>query len=207
MYVGRLMVKQLPLATRRTVTFIDVKTHKPRAEEQFKFEVNEISWNNDADLFFLTSGQGSIHILSYPDLKSQYVLSAHPANCICIEFDPTGTYFATGSADALVSLWDISELVCLRTLARLDWPVRTLSFSYDGRMLASASEDLVIDIADVETGEKIADVPCESPTFTVAWHPKRHLLAFACDDKDKYDRERDSGTVKLFGVADSRDVS
>jgi len=47
------------------VTFIDVKTHKPRAEEQFKFEVNEISWNNDADLFFLTSGQGSIHILRY----------------------------------------------------------------------------------------------------------------------------------------------
>jgi len=57
-------------------------------------------------------------LCSYPDLKSQYVLSAHPANCICIEFDPTGTYFATGSADALVSLWDVSELVCLRTLAR-----------------------------------------------------------------------------------------
>jgi len=47
------------------VTFIDVKTHKTRAEEQFKFEVNEISWNNDGDLFFLTSGQGSIHILRY----------------------------------------------------------------------------------------------------------------------------------------------
>lgn len=45
------------------VTFIDVKAHKARAEEQFKFEVNEISWNNDGDLFFLTSGQGSIHIL------------------------------------------------------------------------------------------------------------------------------------------------
>jgi len=40
-----------------------VKSHKPRAEEQFKFEVNELSWNNDGDLFFLTSGQGSIHIL------------------------------------------------------------------------------------------------------------------------------------------------
>lgn len=56
-------------------------------------------------------------------------------------------------------------------------------------------------------GEKIVDVACESPTFTVAWHPKRHLLAFACDDKEKYDRERDSGTVKLFGVIDSRDMS
>ena len=35
---------------------------------------------------------------------------------------------------------------------RLEWPVRTLSFSHDGQLLASASEDLVIDIAHVETG-------------------------------------------------------
>lgn len=35
---------------------------------------------------------------------------------------------------------------------RLDWPARTLSFSHDGKMLASASEDHFIDIAEVETG-------------------------------------------------------
>ncbi|XP_002734008.1 THO complex subunit 3-like [Saccoglossus kowalevskii] len=180
------------------VTFIDARSHRIKAEEQFKYEVNEISWNNDSDLFFLTNGHGCINILSYPELKPLQTLNAHPANCICIEFDPTGKYFATGSADALVSLWNVDELVCVKTFSRLDWPVRTLSFSHDGKMLASASEDLVIDIAYVETGEKITDVQCESPTFTVAWHPKRPLLAFACDDK--YDRDRDAGTVKLFGL-------
>lgn len=182
------------------ITFIDAKTHRSRLDQQYNFEVNEISWNRDGDLFFLTSGQGSIHILSYPDLKSQHVLSAHPANCICIEFDPKGQYFATGSADALVSLWDLSEFVCVRTLSRLDWPVRTMSFSHDGKMLAAASEDLIIDISEVETGEKIAEVPCESPTFTVSWNPKKPLLAFACDDKSERDRDRDAGTVKLFGL-------
>lgn len=45
------------------VTFIDTRTHKIIAEEQFSFEVNEISWNNNSDLFFLTNGQGCIHIL------------------------------------------------------------------------------------------------------------------------------------------------
>ena len=30
-------------------------------------------------------------------------------------------YFATGSADALVSLWDLDELVCVRTFSRLEW--------------------------------------------------------------------------------------
>lgn len=183
------------------VSFIDVRSHKVRTDQQFKFEVNEISWNNANTHFFLTSGQGCIHILSYPELQLQTVLNAHPANCICIEFDPTGRYFATGSVDALVSLWDVQELACLRTFSRLEWPVRTISFSHDGKMLASASEDLLIDIADVETGEKIFEVPCESPTFTIAWHPKRHLLAFACDDKGE--RDQDAGTVKLFGLPSS----
>ena len=63
-------------------------------------------------------------------------------------------YFAVGSADALVSLWDVNELACLRTLSRLDWPIRSVSFSYDGKLLASASEDLFIDIGHVETGKQ-----------------------------------------------------
>lgn len=181
------------------VTFIDTRTHKIKAEEQFNFEVNEIAWNKQSNLFFLTNGQGCIHILSYPDLELQQVLKAHPGTCICIELDPTGRYFATGSADALVSLWDVEELACLRTFSRLDWPVRTISFSHDGRLLASASEDLVIDVGEVETGEKVVDIPVEAATFTVAWHPSQYLLAFACDDKDTYDRKRDAGTLKVYG--------
>ena len=67
------------------------------------------------------------------------VLQAHTANCICIEFDPTGKYFAVGSADALVSLWDVNELACVRTFSYLEWPVRTISFSHDGKLIAMAS--------------------------------------------------------------------
>jgi len=181
------------------VTFIDVRSHKIQREEQFKFEVNEIAWNKNSDLFFLTNGQGCVHILTYPEMELQHVLQAHPGNCICIEFDPTGQYFAVGSADALVSLWDVNELACLHTSARLDWPIRSVSFSYDGKLLASASEDLFIDIGHVKTGEHIANVSCTSSTFTIAWHPKRYLLAYACDEKDKYDRDRSVGLLKVYG--------
>lgn len=30
----------------------------------------------------------------------------------------------------------------------MDWPVRTISFSHDGQLLASASEDMLIDIGE-----------------------------------------------------------
>ena len=111
-----------------------------------------------------------------------------------------------------------------------------MSFSYDGKLLASASEDLFIDIGHVQTGknlaeskpasrnrfyysasdvsektnfvffidkknigEHIANVSCTSSTFTIAWHPKRYLLAYACDEKDKYDRDRSVGLLKVYG--------
>lgn len=53
------------------MTFIDARTHKIEAEEQFHFEVNEISWNNTSDLFFLTNGQGCVHILRYGLLQTK----------------------------------------------------------------------------------------------------------------------------------------
>ena len=76
------------------VTFIDSRTYKVKAERQFKFEVNEISWNMANDLFFLTNGQGCIEIMTWPELEIQHVLQAHPGNCICIEFSRCGRYSA-----------------------------------------------------------------------------------------------------------------
>jgi len=185
------------------VSFIDARTFRLSSEHQFKFEVNELAWNTKNDLFYLTNaqgGQGYVHIYDYPEMTLAHSIHAHPGNCICIEFEPLGRYFATGSVDALVSIWDAQELYCIRTLSRLDWPVRTLSFSFDGELLASGSEDQLIDIAHVATGERVARVPVLFPTFTLAWHPKQLLLAYACDDKEERDQHRDAGTVKLWGL-------
>ena len=67
-------------------------------------------------------------------------------------------------------------------------------------MLASGSEDLVIDVSNVATGERIVQIPVETPTFTVAWHPRVPFLAYACDDKEGTNLDRDAGTVKLYGI-------
>lgn len=69
-------------------------------------------------------------------------------------------------------------------------------------LLSSRSDTMeFLTVLSSPLGEKLWEVQCESPTFTVAWHPKRPLLAFACDDKDgKYDSSREASTVKLFGL-------
>ncbi|XP_038688930.1 THO complex subunit 3-like isoform X1 [Tripterygium wilfordii] len=95
-------------------------------------------------------------------------------------------YFAVGSADSLVGLWSISEMLCVRTFAKLEWPVRTVSFNYTGDFIAYASEDLCIDISNVHPGRSVHQIPCRAAMNSVEWNPKYNLLAYAGDDENKY---------------------
>lgn len=162
-----------------------------------------MAWELSGRLFFLTTGAGTIEVYRYADLlktgtpESAHTLHAHTANAYCIEFDPKGEHFAVGGADAMVSVWNVAELVCVQTCSRLEWPVRTLSFSHDSAYLASGSEDTYIDIADVSTGAQAHALPTAAPMNSLAWHPKRHLLAYAGDDKDR--GGRDEGSLRIFG--------
>ena len=81
--------------------------------------------------------------------------------------------------------WLIIHLTdsCISFHCRLDWPVRTLSFSHDGKMLASASEDHFIDICEVETGQSN-----ESQRFIHDWrfrfsHKHRTHLSHALQER------------------------
>ncbi|CAH2069784.1 unnamed protein product [Thlaspi arvense] len=183
------------------LTILDVrKFNKHVHKQKFNYEVNEIAWNMSGDLFFLTTGQGNVEVLSYPDLSELDTLTAHTAGCYCIAIDPKGRYFAVGSADSLVSLWDISEMLCLRTFTKLESPVRTISFNHSGEYIASASEDFFIDIANVETGRTVHQIPCRAAMNSVEWNPKYNLLAYAGDDK-KY--HTDEGVFRIFGFDSS----
>lgn len=52
----------------------------------------------------------------------------------------------------------------------------------------------------METGERICEVQCNAPTFTVAWHPQKPLLAFACDDKVNTEAMFDKEVVILMSL-------
>lgn len=49
---------------------------------------------------------------------------------------------ASGGGDALISLWDLDDVVVTRTWSHMDHPVRSISLSHDGRLLAYSSEQV-----------------------------------------------------------------
>lgn len=183
------------------VSFIDTKAgFKVFKDQKFQFEVGEITWNKENDLFFVTSGDGKVYVLSYPDLQPQLVIDAFASPCVCIRFDATGKYFALGSNDAIASIWDSENLACIQAIDRPDWPIKTVSFSHDSRYLASGSEDSFIDIADIHTGEQVTAIDVISPTLTLDFHPKEYILAYALNEHEY----RDVGTIKVVGFPEER---
>ena len=160
------------------------------------FDVYEIGWNYSCDLFFMAGGNGKVNVYGYPSLQQECALNAHASHCYSLAFDPMGRYFATGSADAIVSLWDLDTMACLRTFDKLVWPVRTISISHDGQYLASGAEDALIDISHVETGETVHSVKTSALTENMSWHPSKHLLAYVGDDSS---HGRYNGAFHVFG--------
>ena len=70
-----------------------------------------------------------------------------------IAFSPDGSTFASGSSDLTVRVWDTRTREVLHTLTgrRFSGAVRALSFSSDGKILATGGDD-TIPLWDVRTG-------------------------------------------------------
>jgi len=152
-----------------------------------------MAWNPAGTHFFLITGSGEIEIRTWPDFKLLRTIRAHTDSIRTIDINPNGKNFAVGSADSLASLWDATELVCLRTFSQLNSMVHTISISHDGQFLASGSkEDTFIDISHLETGESVHTQKTDVSINELAWNPKQLLLA--------YDHNKENEcAVNIFG--------
>ncbi|KAI4320859.1 hypothetical protein MLD38_034300 [Melastoma candidum] len=126
---------------------LDVQKFKPIHKRKFNCEVNEIAWNMSGELFFLTTGNGTREVLSYPSLRPLKTLSAHAA-----------------------------DMLCVRTFTKLKWPVRSIRFNHTGEFIASAREDLFIDISNVQTGRTVHQIPCRAAMNSVEGNPSTMYL-------------------------------
>jgi WD40 repeat protein/serine/threonine protein kinase len=91
-------------------------------------------------------------------------------------FSPDGTRLATGGADSLVRVWDVSSRRLLNTHRGHRNRVFALEFSPDGRMLVSGSRDRRATAWDLETGAAVSTFSEHRGTVSV--------LAFQADGRN-----------------------
>lgn len=115
----------------------------PLAEHQQPVQTNQVAFCWSGNKVFLTTAEGRIRILSYPEFEpvlrldyrqdegagqgQEFALTGHTSSCLSAEMQPTGRYLATGGSDSIISLWDTQDWICQRTVTSMVGPVRTIS--------------------------------------------------------------------------------
>lgn len=164
---------------------VDRATLTVAAEHRQPLQTNQCVFDWSGNHLYVTGGDGSARILRYPSFESVLTLNAHTSACYSISMSPSGEYLAAGGGDALVSLWDTEEWICVRTLELTGGLVKTVDFSFDGSYITAGSDDKddkKIRIAHVETGEIVHTIDVTTPAAHVAWHPCRYTLAYSADN-------------------------
>lgn len=113
----------------------------PLSSHQQAVQTNQVAFCWSGKKIFVTTGEGTTRILSYPDFEpvlrlnhpmeegksDEFVLTGHTSSCVTAELQPTGRYLATGGTDSIIALWDTTDWLCQRTVTRMLGPVRSIS--------------------------------------------------------------------------------
>ncbi|RRT73473.1 hypothetical protein B296_00001183, partial [Ensete ventricosum] len=73
-------------------------------------------------------------------------LTGHRSNCIAVDFHPFGEFFASGSLDTNLKIWDIRRKGCIHTYKGHTRGVNVIKFTPDGRWVVSGGEDNIVKV-------------------------------------------------------------
>jgi WD40 repeat protein len=125
------------------------------------------------------------------DVASRQVLQqfpGHQARIGTVAFHPQGQLIATGGQDGLVEIWNLESGECVATLATATNNVMSVSFSSDGRFLASSCH-FTIQVWNVSTQQCLQTLNGHSNTVSavmfqvVPFHDAGEVLVSASYDE------------------------
>lgn len=169
------------------VCCLDVRKMKISSKQTFRYQVNELGFlqaiGKPSRLLLQCTGKnnGDVDALLWPEGKHVATLHGHTVPALSLAVDPKEELIATGGADALVSLWDAKDFICLKTYFHMDFPIRALSFSQDSRYLAMTGEDPYVFVEDVISGESLGKIALRYSPEDCAWNPAQNILAYPVD--------------------------
>ena len=136
---------------------------------------------------------GSVRVAERPDVI--WMRGGHFHSATAVQYSPDGAVIASGGDDGTIKLWRVADGMLLRTLTGHQAPppqfqvvaiIRSLSFSPDGTLLASAGNDntvlvwRLVDGSVVQTlsGAFSGQIGCITPCG-LTFSPDGHMLGLA----------------------------
>ncbi|MEY5047741.1 MAG: hypothetical protein RLZZ175_1100 [Bacteroidota bacterium] len=147
-----------------------------------------------------------ITFASFAQNKLETVIQkGHSAAVKAIATSTDGKYFATGSRDKSIIIWDASTGAQIRSLLGHTSTVNGLSWSKDGKYIASSSADNTVKVWLVNSGKLVFSSPEQNKYVTdVAFSPdaKYLILAGYSDSAEVYNTSNWTLITKIATNAD-----
>jgi WD40 repeat protein len=166
----------------------DVTHNPPRIIHTQKYpgaQVNSVEFSPGGELVAQGLSDNSVYIRKAMDGTIIARLGGHDGDILTTAFSPDGNYFVSGSTDAVVNVWEITQLAKddyqfenILSVRHVDW-INDLAFSPDSKLLALASYRSEVQVWEIPSGIKSPIAPGSrwDQVLSVAFSPGGEQIA------------------------------
>ncbi|MDM9384963.1 serine/threonine-protein kinase [Chlorogloeopsis sp. ULAP01] len=172
--------------------------------------VKSVAFSFDGTILASGSWDKTVKLWNVKTGEEICTLVGHQLQVSAVAFSPQSQLLASASYDRTIRLWDISSFNSPRldkekfkncplySLSSHTWAVLTLSFSPDGKILATGSDDNTIKFWDINTGQVIRTLQDHSWSVLA--------ITFSANGETLISGSRDN-TIKIWRVSTGEEIA
>ena len=183
--------QHLAVASSIGIWLYDTVNYQEYALLPSQYSIDAIAFSPDGNAIVGASRNGRIANQVWNVVTKEKIATfSQGGSASAVTFSPDGKTIATGSGRRII-IWNLeTERKIIEIKAYNRYVINTLSFSYDGTLIACAGRDGTVKVWDVVTGQNINTFSHESSVHSIDFSPTEKVLASGSSD----------ATVKLWDV-------